>query len=121
DKGSFGGLNGPGFTTLDIAGDDEATSMIQSSDGGILVGGISDGQFAIAKFGSQGARDGTFGTNGIVRTAFNFKTGIAGLARVPLTKRFVAAGGNAFATARYLDTGAGTVVAVGAPDPDASE
>src|SRR5439155_10556835 len=83
--------------------------------------GISDGQFALVKFAAPGVRDGTFGTNGIVRTPFGFATGVAALARVPLSKRFVAAGGKAFATARYLDTGANVLVAVGALDPDATE
>lgn len=64
---SFGG--GTGYVTLDLGGDDIARSFGLQSNGSIVLGGTSlgasGGQFALARFSSNGVLDPSFGTGGI--------------------------------------------------------
>jgi uncharacterized delta-60 repeat protein len=62
-------LNGNGIVITDLGGNDRANSVRINSDG-ILVGGSSNGQFALARFRQNGALDQTFGQGGKVFTAF---------------------------------------------------
>ena len=104
---TFAGQNS-GWTTTDLFGDDRASDVIQSFDGKLLVGGTTNGQFGVIQYNANGTIDRGFGTNGYRVTKFASDTGVARLASGP-GRRFVATGGRAFATARYLDANANLV------------
>jgi uncharacterized delta-60 repeat protein len=57
-------------TTL-ISGGDNATAIALQPDGKIVVAGVSDGDFALARYLSNGTLDLTFGSNGTVLTDFS--------------------------------------------------
>jgi uncharacterized delta-60 repeat protein len=120
---SFGGGTSPVLNKFGF--DNQANDIIQSDDGSLIVGGytgqtnfngVHTSQFAVAKYSADGVLDTTFGTNGVTLTDFTSSgvtdASVARLAAGP-GLRFVAAGGTAFATARYLDTGAAEVFATG--------
>ena len=105
---TFAGKNS-GWTTTDLFGDDRALDVIQSFDGKLLVGGTTNGQFGVIQYNADGTIDRSFGTNGYRVTALQGgNASIARLASGP-GRRFVATGGSAFRTARYLDAGANLV------------
>jgi uncharacterized delta-60 repeat protein len=112
----FGG-NNTGLAITNINGDDVASDMIQSFDGGLLVGGKAGGKLAIVKYTADGLLDSSFGSNGIVA---NDNGAVHKLARGP-GRRFVVAGGAAFATNRYLDANANLVYATTFLDGEATE
>jgi uncharacterized delta-60 repeat protein len=106
------GSSGNGQTVMNLGGDDIARDVIQSYDGELLVGGgIDNKQFAIVKLTADGLPDNAFGVNGVVKTGF--KDGDASAFRLAVGpgRRFVAAGGAHFHTARYLDANANLVYA----------
>ena len=107
------GESGTGI--VDTPGLASASAVIRSTDGGLVdgglidggglvVGGNSGGLFALACYSADGVLNRRFGGRGtgIVHTDFDDFAAIAGLARGP-GNRFVAAGGGAAATARYLE------------------
>ncbi|MEM8493868.1 MAG: RHS repeat-associated core domain-containing protein [Planctomycetota bacterium] len=57
-------FDGDGQVTTDLGGDDSAESVAIQSDGKIVVGGTSDGDFALARYNTDGTLDTTFGTSG---------------------------------------------------------
>src|SRR5262245_5989332 len=65
-----------GKVTTDFGGNSAARTVTVQADGHILtagvafVNGITD--FALARYNSDGTLDASFGTNGIVTTAFDF-------------------------------------------------
>jgi uncharacterized delta-60 repeat protein len=70
-------FSGGGRVTTNFGGDDdEAFGVAIQTDGKIVVAGFSDVNrdfdFAIVRYNSDGSRDNTFGSNGIVTT--NFET-----------------------------------------------
>jgi RHS repeat-associated protein/uncharacterized delta-60 repeat protein len=67
------GVNGSGFATVDIGGNDSAEGIALLPDGGILVAGSRDTNYiALAKLQATGAVDTSFGTLGkITRLGFN--------------------------------------------------
>jgi uncharacterized delta-60 repeat protein len=96
-----------GFQEVGFAGNDIGWDVARSADGGLIVAGINNGQFAMAKLSEDGVLDSRFGKVGKVVTDFGADgtAGSIGLAQAP-GKRLVIAGGSKFKTARYLDTGA---------------
>jgi uncharacterized delta-60 repeat protein len=105
---SFGrDFNGSAY--IDLRGDDRASDLIETSDGSLVVGGTSNGRFALAKFSRDGVIDTSFGLFGtlIADPAVPNVASSVGLAR--LGNRLVVAGGKAFKTMRFLDTGANVV------------
>lgn len=74
---SSGGLDtsfgGSGIISISFApgtGNDEAHAVVAQSDGKILLGGTSQGNFAIARVNTDGSLDTTFGTGGKVELDF---------------------------------------------------
>jgi len=59
------GLNG--ITSADWGGDDASRMVKLQSDGKILVAGISDSIFTIARYDTDGLPDTSFGSNGVVQ------------------------------------------------------
>jgi len=115
------GVDGNSFVITDFGKPSGADHIHRNGDGSLIVAGTVNQQFAIAKYSADGVLDSSFGTSGKVQTAFGSETrwdGI-GLAYGP-GKRLTLAGGLGFATARYMDTGAG-VVTVGTFQPNAYE
>jgi uncharacterized delta-60 repeat protein len=123
--------NGRLDTTFGIAGTglvefpftskfDKASDLINSADGGIVVAGTADGKFALAGLTVDGRLNDSFGVGGKVITDFGSAGGV-GFGNVAIAKgpgrRFVAAGGSHFKTARFLDNGANLVsaLAINAP------
>ncbi|HQU84281.1 MAG TPA: delta-60 repeat domain-containing protein [Pyrinomonadaceae bacterium] len=66
------GFGNSGFVSTDFNNDqDSASSVIIQPDGKILVGGIANNSFALARYNSDGTLDNTFGSNGKVVTDFS--------------------------------------------------
>ncbi len=59
-----------GKVTTDFGGYDYGYSMVIQSDGTILVAGESDGDFALARYNSDGSLDTTFSSDGKLTTDF---------------------------------------------------
>jgi uncharacterized delta-60 repeat protein len=53
-----------GYITTDLGGDDHVYAMTVTSTGKIILAGSSSGQFAIARYNSDGTLDATFNTTG---------------------------------------------------------
>lgn len=53
------------------AGIDMVEDLVIQPDGKIVVAGVSSGDFAVARYNSDGSLDSTFGSGGIVTTDFN--------------------------------------------------
>jgi uncharacterized delta-60 repeat protein len=53
-----------GYITTDLGGDDHVYAMTVTSLGKIILAGTSSGQFAIARYNSNGTLDATFNTTG---------------------------------------------------------
>ncbi|CAN5453925.1 hypothetical protein BH09PLA1_BH09PLA1_19210 [soil metagenome] len=116
------GASGSGFVTTDFGGNDVASDLIRSADGGLIVGGSSGGKFALASYTANGVPRTNFGVNGKLLPGFGNDEGgggNVGIAKGP-GRRFTVAGGRSFVTARFLDDGA-NVVFVAATDRSASE
>jgi len=96
-----------GKVTTDFGGNDSGNAVVLQKDGKIVVAGTSGGDFAIARYNTDGSLDLTFGDNGTVTTDFggNFDRGRA----VALQKdgKTVVAGGapSGFGIARYNTDG----------------
>jgi uncharacterized delta-60 repeat protein len=118
---SFGGADGDraGSVVTSFSGPDRAYDIARNMDGELLVCGLAEGKFAIEKFSAQGVLDRSFGTGGRVLTSILNNAGFSAIATGP-GRRFVAAGGDFFQTARYLDSGA-NLVTLGTFNPKASE
>jgi uncharacterized delta-60 repeat protein len=54
-----------GVATVDAGGEDTAYTVLLQPDGGILVGGATDGDFAVARLLSDGTADPSFGAGGV--------------------------------------------------------
>ena len=106
---TFGGL-GTGYALTDFGGgrDDRASSIIRSYNGDrLIVGGSSDGGFALARYTNDGILDSSFQSGGKVVTPYASGQ-YPRLAPGP-GRRFTAAGGPNFHAVRYLDDGANLV------------
>ena len=101
-----------GKVTTDFsAGEDAARAVVVQPDGKIVVAGRTSGDFALARYNSNGTLDSTFGTGGKVTTDFaGGQDGAGGLALQPDGKIVVAGGAASglhsdFAIARYNANG----------------
>ena len=63
-------FSGDGKLTTDFGGIDHASSVVMQSDGKILVAGDSDGDFALARYNSDGSFDTSFSGDGKLTTDF---------------------------------------------------
>jgi uncharacterized delta-60 repeat protein len=66
------GFDGDGIRTLSLEEyDDYATKIVQLPGGKLLVGGISNTEFALMRFNANGALDNSFSGDGIVKADMN--------------------------------------------------
>lgn len=90
---------------------DEGADMAIQSDGKIIVAGISNSNFALARYNSDGSLDTTFGGDGKVTTDFSGATDSAKSVKIQSDGKIVVAGishngsNNDFALARYNSDG----------------
>ena len=101
-----------GLVTTSFGGTiDRANSAILQPDGKIVAAGESDGDFALARYNSDGSLDSSFGTGGLVTTDFGGTSDDANSVVLQPDGKIVAAGAtNAsgdfnFALARYNSDG----------------
>jgi uncharacterized delta-60 repeat protein len=105
-------------TTTGFSADNyaEAWDLIQQSDGKLLVAGAAEGNFALARYHSNGSLDNTFGSGGLVTTGFDNLSSISAVTQ-QRDGNLLAAGATrffddddnfagSFTLARYLATGA---------------
>jgi uncharacterized delta-60 repeat protein len=102
-----------GKVTTPVGSDSEANALILQEDGKLVAAGVSDGDFALARFQANGNLDTGFGTGGKVTTSFSSygNDGSYALAIQPDNKLVVAGYSNIsttykFALARYNSNGA---------------
>jgi uncharacterized delta-60 repeat protein len=99
--------NGTGMVRTDVSngGFDMARTAIITPDNQLLVGGLSNGNFGIARYDIGGTLDTSFGTNGTVNTGFGSTESVYQLSTTPDGK-VVALGGsmNNVLQARYTAT-----------------
>jgi uncharacterized delta-60 repeat protein len=111
-----------GKVVTDLGGPDRAEAVVLQSDGKIVVAGRSGGDFALARYESNGTLDSTFGGDGVVTTDFAGNQDAALAVAVQPNAEIVAAGTTAsggssdFALARYLPDGS-LDVSLGPTDP----
>jgi uncharacterized delta-60 repeat protein len=104
DDGSFGP---GGHVVTPIGTSAQAHSVLVQADGRILVGGASDGDFAMARYTGDGNLDKSFGTGGVVKTDFaggsdtGYGLGVLDNGRIVLAGSAQVGGQDAFAVARY--------------------
>lgn len=95
-----------GTITTSIGSSAQANSIAIDASGNLIVTGISDNKFAIAKYnGTTGALIGAFGASGVVTTSIGNSSGANSVA-IDGSGNIVVAGtsGNNFAVARYIDS-----------------
>lgn len=108
DGGRDGSFSGDGRKRVDAGGPDRAEAVAVDPDGRIVVAGGAGlqpgaGDAAIVRLRRGGARDGTFGDDGVVVTAIGPGEDIAaGVAMRPRTRRIVAAGWSTLDGARRI-------------------
>jgi uncharacterized delta-60 repeat protein len=112
------GADGNGSAYMNLGGDDRGGNLIINADNKLVVGGTSDGRFALAGFTRDGRIDFSFGVAGRIKTDFG-TAGAVRIARGP-GRRITATGGDLFKTARFFDSGANTVF-LSDIKPDVSE
>ncbi len=61
-------FDGDGKVTTDMGGNDSVNSITMQADGKILLGGTTNGDFALARYNSDGSLDLSFDGDGIVTT-----------------------------------------------------
>lgn len=102
--GSLDGTFGAGGTVLSDFGAplDAASDVVVQLDGKIVAAGVSSGDFAVARYDTNGTLDATFGTGGLVKTDFGSFDQATAVALDP-AGRIVLVGltGGAIAMARY--------------------
>ena len=99
----FTTANGSGMITTDFGGNDYGLHMTVQSDEKMLVAGLSNGDFALARYNTNGSLDTTFSVDGKVTTRFSGNDFVFGSAAVqPDGKILVSGASNGdFALARY--------------------
>ena len=99
-------FSGDGKQTTDFGGADLASAVAVQADGKLVVAGTSDGNFALARYGVDGALDPSFSGDGLVTTDIGGTDDGQGVVIQPDGKIVVAGGseGN-FALARYTTGG----------------
>lgn len=104
------GVNGR--VVSNFVNNDQAFAMVIQSDGKIIVGGLINSDFGLARYNVNGSIDTGFSTSGVART--NFGTGLDAVTSLAIQSdgRLVAGGystqgaGSDFAVARYNANGA---------------
>jgi uncharacterized delta-60 repeat protein len=86
---SFGGV---GWVSTPVEAEGGAYSVLPQSDGTILVGGAGSQGFALARYDTTGSLDPTFGTGGMVNTAFGSGPGVAANLVQPAPGKVLAVG-----------------------------
>ncbi|MEH2110959.1 DUF4347 domain-containing protein [Nostoc sp.] len=97
-----------GKVTTDLGSADIARSVVVQDDGKILVAGVSNSNFAVVRYNSNGSLDTSFGSAGKVTTDIGNKTSDTSysIALQPNGKILVAGvSGNNFAVVRYNSDG----------------
>ena len=99
-------FSGDGKQTTDFGGADAAAAVAMQADGKIVVAGSSGGDFALARYGADGALDPSFSGDGLVTTDLGGTDAGQGVA-IQADGRIVVAGssGGNFALARYTAGG----------------
>jgi hypothetical protein len=96
-------FGGTGIVETGFGGDDVAEDVVQSSGGGLVVGGAVNGKFALAAYTADGKLNPSFGDGGRAQLYHGSVSadGVwVGMAIAPSGK-LVIGGGYGFATARY--------------------
>ncbi|WP_310442501.1 DUF4347 domain-containing protein, partial [Sulfurimonas sp.] len=98
---------GDGKVTTVFGSSSGATSVILQPDGKILVAGIDDGDFALARYGSDGSLDTTFSEDGKVTTDMGTFNDYGSSVTIQADGKIVVAGqsNNDFVLARYNTDG----------------
>jgi uncharacterized delta-60 repeat protein len=96
-------FSGDGKKTTAFGGDDKATSVAIDRHGRVVAAGTDGEKFALARYTSRGRLDGSFDSDGRVKTELAPGAGAEGLA-IDSRGRIVAAGGS-FDLARYKPNG----------------
>jgi uncharacterized delta-60 repeat protein len=97
---SFGG-RGTGFVETGFGGKDQAFKMVQSPNGQLIVGGVTNGKLALSAYDANGIHNGAFGNVGRVSVGPVGSASTVGLATAP-DGRLLIAGGKDFTTARFF-------------------
>src|SRR6188768_2002106 len=99
-------FSGDGKQTTDYGGADAAAAVAMHADGKLVVAGTSDGNFALARYGADGALDPSFSGNGLVTTDLGGTDDGQGVV-IQTDGKIVVAGGSEgnFALARYTTDG----------------
>jgi uncharacterized delta-60 repeat protein len=92
------GTSGTGLVETGTGGMDRGFDLVQSRDGGLILGGLVDSNFALAAYDANGRLNTAFGDRGKVRLPVG-QAGSMGLALTP-DQRLVIAGGSDFTVAR---------------------
>ena len=99
-------FSGDGKLTTDFGGSDLASAVAVQVDGKLVVAGTSDGNFALARYGVDGALDPSFSGDGLVTTDVGGTDDGQGVV-IQTDGKLVVAGGSEgnFALARYTTGG----------------
>ena len=97
-----------GKVTTDLGGADAAAAVAVDPAGRLVAAGASDGNFALARYGTAGSLDTTFSGDGVARTNFATPDDAAKAVAIGADGYIVAAGaaGTDFGVARYAPDGA---------------
>jgi uncharacterized delta-60 repeat protein len=104
-------FSGDGKRTQGFGGSDRAHGVVLQADGKIVVAGIGDGDFALARYNPNGSLDTSFAGDGTLTTPFFDDTSLAHAVAIQADGRIVAAGARVtssdfdFALARYNPDG----------------
>jgi uncharacterized delta-60 repeat protein len=105
-----------GRVVTDLGGADHIAAIAVQRNGAVVVAGDSDGDFALARYGRDGAPDPSFGTGGTVRTDLGGTDAARALAIEP-RGAIVAAGSSNGPAGRDSDFALVRYRADGTPDP----
>ena len=97
-------FDGDGKVTTDFGDSEDARGVAIQADGKIVAAGSTLGDFALARYNTDGSLDTTFGSDGKVTTDFGDGDSARGIA-IRGDRRLVAVGSalGDFAVARYVD------------------
>ena len=95
-------FSGDGLVTTDLGGTDDGQGVVIQTDGKIVVAGGSEGNFALARYTTDGGLDTSFSGDGLQTTDFGREDGATAVA-LQADGRIVVGGnsGSDFALARY--------------------
>ena len=101
---SFGNNGIATLGSFSLRGRGAMNEIAVQADSKIVVAGGANGNFALARFNSNGTIDSTFGNGGIVITEFSGNYGVPNALAIQPDNKIVAAGsaGDDFVLARYL-------------------